>query len=512
MLDETVYLTTLDNGKTGLFGRVTLANSSVALSLRALMGLLLGAFILRAGGLSYKWTFVIAAAGCFPLFVIAMGSLKRALEFCLILSLFMNVNVYPWFSNRYQELVFGIPFTLTSIILLGLYALWLVRLYSERGNIRFFPGVTIPHGLLVIWSGLSFLWATNVHLVASAFPMVLQGFLLFFYTANLIGSQRDVLFVIKCMAVAGAFCGILGICQYFAGTSFGLEFLGGVPGQLQVEHEGEAISRVSGFLSHPNILAFFLNGLLPVLLAGALAFRGLRLRVLCVVSFALALVTLVLTFSRAGWGSFIFSLVLMTGFFLRRQVRKNCRGAFVRFVCLGLAMAIFVVPFFPKVMTRLIKDDYGAARVRIPLVRTAQRIISQQPLTGVGLGNYAYVVPNYETSIWLDELGRAPPVHNIYLHTAAELGIPALILFVWISGMFFVAGLVAVSSANRTITLLAIGMIAGLAGCYLHGMVDPGSLNHARFIAFWLIGGLLLGLKPLRSHKAATDSGGQRQR
>jgi hypothetical protein len=505
-------LTTLDNGKTGIIGRVTFANSSVALSFMALMGLLLGAFILRAGGLSYKWTFVIAAAGCFPLFVIAMGSLKRALEFCLILSLSMNVNVYPWFSNRYQELVFGVPFTLTSIILLGLYGLWLVRLYSEKGNIHFFPTVSIPYGLLVIWAGLSFLWATKVHLVASAFPLVLQGFLLFFYTANLIESQRDVLFVIKCMAVAGAFSGILGIYQYFAGTSFGLEFLGGVPNQLQVEYAGGTVSRVSGLLCHPNTLAFFLNGSLPVLLAGSLAFKGLRLRVLCVVSFALALVTLILTFSRAGWGSFFFSLALMMFFFLRKQVRKNYRGAFVRFVCLALAMAILVVPFFPKVMARLTKDDYGAAYVRIPLARTAQRIISQQPLTGVGLGNYAYVVPNYESPIWLDELGRAPPVHNIYLHTAAELGIPALFIFVCVLGIFFIAGVVVVGSANRTITLLAIGMIAGLAGCCLHGMVEPGTLNHTKFIPFWLIGGLLLGLKPLSRHKTANNSGGQQQR
>ena len=213
MTDETVYLTTLDNAKTAVFGRGTLGKTSITFSLVAILGVILGVFIIYAGGLAYKWAFVIAIAGCFPLLVIAMGSLKRALEFCLILSLSMHLDIYPWFSERYQERVLGVPVTLTGILLFALFVLWAIRLFQKTAKVRFFPGVTIPFAMLVILSGLSFLWAAKAHCVASGFPLVLQAFFLFFYAANFLRPGEDIRFLINCLAVTVAITGMLGISQ-----------------------------------------------------------------------------------------------------------------------------------------------------------------------------------------------------------------------------------------------------------------------------------------------------------
>jgi O-antigen ligase len=205
-------------------------------------------------------------------------------------------------------------------------------------------------------------------------------------------------------------------------------------------------------------------------------------------------VALVLTYSRGGWLGFIFSLVLIAGFFMKNQVRTKFRGASVRILFLGLVATVLTLPFFPEIITRLTQDDYGAAYSRIPLAQTALKIIKQNPLAGVGLGNYSYVVPDYDPDPVIDEAGNPLPVHNIYLHTAAELGVPALTLFIWVSVVFFGGGIHALRTGNKTTAFFTLGLMAGLAGLFLHGMFEPGNLGHIRFVALSFTGALLVAL------------------
>ena len=495
MRDDMLQSEPFDNLEIVGYRHSTLNKTFLIFVLVALLGIVLGAFLAFAGGLAYKWIFGIAAAGCFPLLVVAMGSLNKALVALLIFSLSMQIDVSPWWSEKYATLQPGMPITLTGLLLLVLYTHWLFDPRRRHGSIRLFPWVTIPFGLLVLWSGLSFIVAPKPSHVLFKFPRALEAFFLFFCAANLLRSEEDIRFVIKCLAVTVTFTGVLGICQHFAGSSFNLQFLGGREFQLAQEYYALNISRVSGFLGHPNAVAWVLDGLLPALMICGIGVGRLRLRLLCLLSFILGSVTLVLTYSRGGWLAFIFSLVLIAAFLMTKQARKNYRGVLVRVVALSLVMMVLTLPFLPKIVTRLTKDDYGAAYCRIPLAKTGLKIVRHNWVTGVGLGNYVYVVEDYDPDPPKgDDVFTYHPVHTIYLHIAAELGVPALALFIWVSVAFFAGGIHALRTANKTTALFALGLMAGLAGLYLHGMVATVTLGHPRFIHLSFIGGLLVAL------------------
>ncbi|MEK7616027.1 MAG: O-antigen ligase family protein [Patescibacteria group bacterium] len=65
--------------------------------------------------------------------------------------------------------------------------------------------------------------------------------------------------------------------------------------------------------------------------------------------------------------------------------------------------------------------------LRIAIWKASLRSIVQHPLLGVGIGNFPVVL---QQDIELAKAGSS--AHNVYLHVAAEIGIPALILFLWL--------------------------------------------------------------------------------
>ncbi len=151
----------------------------------------------------------------------------------------------------------------------------------------------------------------------------------------------------------------------------------------------------------------------------------------------------ILSGTRGMWAAGAGSWLLVTGywwFFKKRGIDQWRQSAFkfvslhltIFFVLFGLAYPIFASPQF-----EVAKEDGGllAKRVRsiINLGETsnARRLeiwketlnsIVKRPLLGVGIGNFPVVVG--------EDLARAKAgssAHNLYLHIAAEMGIPALL-------------------------------------------------------------------------------------
>ena len=445
-------------------------------------------------GLPPKWLFVPAAAGCFCLLLAAVGSLRKALMAFLIFSLSMDLGVSIGYSDRYVPLRTGIPIPMTSLLLLAIYGHHLCTSSWHRRSIRLFPQVTLPLALLVLWSGISLAVADQVSGVLSHFPYAFEALCIFVYAVNFVRSDDDMQFVIRCIAITVTVTGVLGILQYVAPNA-NLQFRGARDLQFVQEYYATTISRVSGFLDHPNSLAVFLSAWLPVLLVFGLGIDRLRFQLLCLLSFALGSVVLVLTYSRVGWVAFAFSLLLIVAFVVTRDFREQFRQMTLRLVAFLLTATVLTIPLIPNIVTRVSDDDSGSAYSRITMAQSALKIIERNWATGVGLGNYENAIWAYDTSPPLLPNGIPYPVHNMYLYMAAELGLPALILFLWITVSLFSAGVHVVRAANHTIALSALGLSVGLASMHLCGMVGVITLGHVSFVPLMFVGGLLVSLR-----------------
>jgi O-antigen ligase len=75
-------------------------------------------------------------------------------------------------------------------------------------------------------------------------------------------------------------------------------------------------------------------------------------------------------------------------------------------------------------------DDKGSARQRFEVWKVASRIISDNPVSGVGLGGYNLAHESYAARGAFDrEVQGKKDAHSTYLHVAAESGIPGLFIF-----------------------------------------------------------------------------------
>jgi len=123
-----------------------------------------------------------------------------------------------------------------------------------------------------------------------------------------------------------------------------------------------------------------------------------------------------------------------------------------------------------------LSDENYAIVERLAHWQAAWRMVSDNPLLGVGIGNYVPVYPAYALPGWEDPMGHA---HNYYLNIAAEAGLLGLggYLFLW--GAIFWHGWRVYRRAEdqwRSITLGILGVMVAFGvhslfdNLYVHGM------------------------------------------
>lgn len=155
----------------------------------------------------------------------------------------------------------------------------------------------------------------------------------------------------------------------------------------------------------------------------------------------------ILSGTRGIWaasvGVLLFILIVFWKF-QRSVAQKEYKNLFkyistymvIFFMLFSVAYPIFVSPQF-----LLSKGNFGLFGSRIRSIidfgetSNSQRIaiwkdtiesIKDRPLLGVGIGNFPIVL---EQDLFLARAGSS--AHNLYLHIAAEMGIPALVAMVW---------------------------------------------------------------------------------
>ena len=449
----------------------------------------IAALIIPLGDLPSKWVVVFTLVACFPFLAARVGSLRNALMALLIFSLSVQMFFYPFYSDTQV----GIQLSLPELVILATYIFWIFTLLHGTERVKFFPSVTVPLALLVLWSGASFFTAEKPSYVLNQFMIAIVGFLVYFYAANFLKSREDIYFIVKCVSIVLIFTALVAIGQYFKPELLNFKYMGWHEESLKLYYGTRTISRPSGFLGHANNLGSFLACWLPLLFAYIIGFDKQQSyqRLLLVASFALGFAALVLTFSRGSWLAFVFAIFLVLTVLSRRHIRRKIPKMGPRIFVLVIAGLIVVSLSFPNIRSRLSRDDYRAGESRITLAKSSLQLIKERPLMGYGIGYYSDFHP-------------IPP-HNMYLYTVVELGTIALVILVWISFVFLKQGVIAWQSSDTTILLFAIGLFAGLAGACLHGMVEPGTIGDSKFLWILFVGGLLVALGEFHKQHSASN-------
>ncbi|MEI6597327.1 MAG: O-antigen ligase family protein, partial [bacterium] len=354
-----------------------------------------------------------------------------------------ELNGGPWEYGTYSLYV-------TDILLILLLLLFIVRVgysriagqvYNEKiyGNkiIWWFIG-----GLLLMCS-ISFLLAASKWLALYKLGWLILGVGLFWLITSANYSRLKMIYF---MLTGLFFQAVLGIWQFLTQSSFANKWLGmalhnGADlGTSVVEAVGsdgilERWLRAYGGFDHPNMLggALVIGILLILYLSFADApvknFFGssgaLLLKGFLIIFFA----GLFFSFSRSAWLALAVGLAITAVLAIIGRNLKSQKGLAEIILVMGILLFILFSQYQNLITSRL--DGEGrleekSASERLVSYQESWQLIKNNWATGVGLGNYTYVLnrqtPNQESFYY-------QPAHNVFLLVWSETGIVGLLFF-----------------------------------------------------------------------------------
>ena len=236
---------------------------------------------------------------------------------------------------------------------------------------------------------------------------------------------------------------------------------------------GESFLRAYGTLPHPNIL----GGFVLILLLGPIAFfmRKEKPNNFYLLLLIPGVSLLALTFSRSAWLALIvFSLVLIW-----KSKHFDRKRLAILLAIITLSFILTLLPYRQLVQARTISTSSHSEEFsfigRAWLSQEALKMMSEYPLTGVGIGSFVIELARRAGKGYVIE-----PVHNVLLLAGAELGISGFLLVIALS-ISFIYHLFKAQNPN-----------AILAGATLTGLGIIGFFDHY----LWTLapGRLMLGL------------------
>jgi tetratricopeptide (TPR) repeat protein len=397
---------------------------------------------------------------------------------------------------------YGIPDLLLKRLLiyavvLGLGLAWIT---VASGGPTWQPrsGLVLPAVGYVLLGFLSLFWATTpFHGLVEATRLLVLALL--FVAVQVLIRMDGLITVARCSTVGGAALAAIGVCQYL-GLAF--EWI-------------PSVGMPSGTFAFRNLAASYLIGCLPLaLLAIALESTAWR-RLLWAGCAALMALFLLYTRTRGAWVGTGLALIIacVVALYhgpLRRTLALTFKGIFAtRLLRLGLpllACAWLVAAFLPShtspgviqqfdeqktsaATTAVSMLSVGSDRGRLDMWKHTLDMVWDHPLLGVGLDNWEFVYPLYDTGVEPGKITAASePVrpHNDFLWILSELGLVGLGLYLWLLGAAWVAARRVFRSGEATKQLCALAALAGIVALLGHSFFSFPKEQPAPAALFWL--------------------------
>lgn len=376
-------------------------------------------------------------------FLVRIASLCFAALFLLtFITPSWRYGPFTWLPVRRFELLAGgpvelgllnsLPLLLAASWLLGRFLGWSWKI-DGRPKWRWGRlGITAPLlGLTLL--GLSTLDAFSPRRTFIYAGALVLAWLIYLYVLD----ERPKLTLV--LAVVAFVQGSVAVAQFLNQADLGIRLLGELP--LNPVHSGVSVLwardhfwlRAYGLTAHPNLLGAILAAILLLLLPTYERDGNRNIGLL--VAFNVGLLGLLLSFSRAAILAFVAGLIMWLALEARRQ-RSLLRKRTFSFklpkpslLLPLLASAIFLLSYGDLAMSRVLgleaPTEARSISERQAASEQALEVITIKPWTGVGLGNYSNVAGRL--------FEGAVRVHNVPLLVTAELGLLALLFWLWLA-------------------------------------------------------------------------------
>ena len=314
---------------------------------------------------------------------------------------------------------------LTDIVLLALFFLWaLERLVGKERKIPKFSKRQVVLFAIFIFSLFNVYYAQRPQV--SLFKWI-KVYELAFLTIYIVDKKKTITkkLIFTPLSLALIYSSVIAIGQFFLQRTIGgplyllgeRSFTASTPGIAKAYYLGRELMRPYSIFPHPNVLAGFVatSGFFLLKTKGSVFLKV----IVGISSFAV----LVLAASLGVWlALFIVAVFMVTYFLSPKFFKRIALYIFFLVVLLGLLLPIASAQFSKVNLRENISK-------RAELNEAAGKMLSQAPLTGIGLNNFPVLLPTVRVDTGITWFLQ--PVHNIFLLIFVETGIFGLLIFIY---------------------------------------------------------------------------------
>lgn len=433
------------------------------------VGIGLGLFMVLISTIAMRWQIILFSAALLPFVLLIVRDIQRLFLGAILLDIPLQFDTHFGYRAEVGNLgaIGGWNVSITTLALIALYGLWVIRWLVEskwankRAPLPSIKTTSLLLGLYVFFAIISGLMAQDKQLASFEIVLLIQMFLLHIYILGTTRSREDVRFIVSMLLIGVVVESIIMIASNFVPDQ--LAFLG--VNSYRGIGDLDSTTRVGGTLHSPNIAGGYLSLVLGLALAVLLTDENRRFKWLAGLAFCLGGIALVLTFSRGGWIAFGVSIIVLI-------MAAWYRGWFSSKLLFGIVIVgiVFLLPLGSVILTRLTGDDGRAAYGRVPLMRLAFEVINDYPAFGIGTNNFVIGLSEYATAEFAKEWLYT--VHNKYLLVWAEVGTSGFLAFVSYLFSILFYGWRSWLRQDRFLSLIALGLTAGVMGHMTHMFVE----------------------------------------
>ena len=378
---------------------------------------------------------------------------------------------------------FALPkIVISQLIILFLLACYLIKAVRERRILWRKSFLFLPVGFFLFWSLVTLPKAVNIHESFNVFYQIIT-YLIFYFLLLVNLKKTDVQKIIFALLLTGSVISLYGILQHY-----GIDF-------IAWHFKYGSLSTLGRY----NFTAEYLVTIIPLGLI-MLTVNGKK-RFLFFFAMMLMLFCLLLTQARASWLALFVSFLFILGMLVWR--RKLVFPKIKKKLIIIIPLLIFLlIPFFlsthniwRKSWQRAVSSfdfQQGSVRSRLLIYRDTLRMVKENPVLGVGLGNFKVIYPLYQDQESLSGDVRIEHVHNEYLQIAVESGIIGLSLFFWfllLSGK--ICWHLLREEKNRNLWLINLALTGGLIAILVNALFAFPLQNPSVLLNFWLFLGIM---------------------
>lgn len=309
----------------------------------------------------------------------------------------------------------GLSFFVTygDVYLLIIAFAWVLRLLVKSNEYMHKSPLDRPIVLFIIWSTFSLLSTPNVEGGLSEgvkdLLQTIEYFVMAFYVFKSIIKHRDELdSVLMALALTSMLVSVYGIIEYIM--------------------NGGKSYRIESTLGHFNGLGAYLSFMVPLFFNGFISERvKWRKWWIYFVAMSLSTVAIMLTFSRGAWIGVLVAIVLSAWL---RGMNQFLRVFSVVMVLIVFASVLLPSRFIGRAASVTEVQDKSTQN-RLNQYGMAIEIMGKEPLLGTGIGGLYWYAQDRGTPALYE-------IHNLFLYMAAERGIPAMLLLIWLIITYYV--------------------------------------------------------------------------